>query len=451
MVPSNENVTEGTMYEEQMSIDERYKYLRMMQKRYQEAGREERGQFLSEMEAVTGLHRKSLTRLMNGYLVRKKREKQRGRQYDFELDKALQVISRSMDYPCAERLRPNLGWIAEQLVEHGELEITSQLRQQLEHVSTSTVQRRLKNIVVERKLPRRRPEEANRWRREVPAGRIAWDEKEAGHFEVDLVHHCGISASGQYVHTLQMVDVATGWSERVAVLGRSYLTMQDGFEHILARLPIPVKEIHPDNGSEFFNDHIMTFWYGVSPRLQISRSRPWQKNDNRFIEQKNDTLVRAYLGYRRLDTVEHTILLNHLYDLMCVYYNFFQPVMRLKEKISLPSVDKRLHLKRRFDQACTPLDRLCQTEALDENARFYFKILRKQINPLQLRQKIYTLIRQLLDLPEASDNQTQNVYLTLGLWKNEQKTASYFHIQDDAIFDDVISSFYSYRKERLLQ
>jgi len=159
-------------------------------------------------------------------------------------------------------------------------------------------------MTIERKLPRRRAEEANRWRREVPARRIAWDEQEPGHFEMDLVHHCGISASGQYAHTLQMVDVTTGWSERVAVLGRSYLVMQDGFERILARLPFRVKEIHPDNGSEFFNDHMMTFWYGLSHTLQFSRSRPWHKNDNRFIEQKNDTLVRAYLGYRRLDTVE---------------------------------------------------------------------------------------------------------------------------------------------------
>jgi hypothetical protein len=439
------------MSEERMNIDERYKYIRMMQKRYREAGKEGKGQLLKEMEAITGLHRKSLIRLMNGYIVRKKRGKQRGCEYDKEVDQVLQIISKSMDYPCAERLQPNLVWMADQLKEHGEIEVSPKVRQQLERISVSTVQRRLKYITVERKTSRRRAEEANRWRREVPAGRIAWDEKEAGHFEVDLVHHCGISASGQYVHTLQMVDVATGWSERVAVLGRSYLTMQDGFEHILARLPIVVKEIHPDNGSEFFNDHIMAFWFGVSPKLKLSRSRPWQKNDNRFVEQKNDTLVRAYLGYRRLDTVEQTNLLNHLYDLMCIYHNFFQPVMRLKEKISMPSSDGRYRLKRRFDRARTPLDRLIDMDALDESAQRSLTAIRKQINPLNLRKQIYSLIHHLLNLPEAAQDSIQNVHDTLGLWKCGQQAATHFHNLDYFYFDDVISSLYSSRKECFLQ
>jgi hypothetical protein len=357
-----------------------------------------------------------------------------------------------MDYPCAERLQPNLLWMARHLVEHRELVVSPHVLEKLDQISVSTVQRRLKNLIVERKLPRRRAEEANRWRREVPARRIAWNEQEPGHFEVDLVHHCGISSSGQYVHTLQMVDVATGWSERVAVFGRSYLAMQDGFERILARLPFRVKEIHPDNGSEFFNDHMMTFWYGLSHNLQFSRSRPWHKNDNRFVEQKNDTLVRAYLGYRRLDTVEHTNLLNHLYDLMWIYHNFFQPVMRLKEKSSTPSPSNYFHIVRRFDQARTPMDRLCQTKALDECAIIQLTHLRSQINPLRLREQIYDLIHCLLNLPEAGESRLQKVQATLGLWKCGQQAATHFHNHDD---DDAlaiaITNLYSYRKEPVLQ
>lgn len=447
MIPSNENVTEGMMNEERMTIHERYKYLRMMQKRYQEAGKKERGELLTEMEAITYLHRKSLVRLMNGLVVRKKREKQRGREYGYELDQALGIISRSMDHPCAERLQPNLGWMADQLVEHKELRITAQVREQLDRVSVPTIQRRLSRMKIDRKLPRRRPEEANRWRREVPARRIAWDEKEPGHFEVDLVHHCGISASGQYVHTLQMVDVATGWSERVAVLGRSYLAMQDGFERILVRLPIPVKEIHPDNGSEFFNDHIKAFWFGVSPQLHWSRSRPWQKNDNRFIEQKNDTLVRAYLGYRRLDTVAHTNLLNRLYDLMWVFHNFFQPVMRLEEKIMVATPDKPHHVIRHFDLARTPFDRLLETDVLDEKTREYYLSLRKQTNPLQLRENIYTLIHKLLDMPVADEKQIQSVHATLKMWDSELLLPLSLNPHIDTLFDRI----YSFRKEISIQ
>ena len=439
------------MSEEKMSIDERYKYLRMMQNRYKEASREEKKQLLNEMEVITGLHRKSLTRLMNGYILRKKRERQRGRKYGFEVERVIHVIARSMDYPCAERLQPNLVWMADQLERHGELVIEPQTRNQLKKVSVSTVQRCMKDMSIERKLPRRRAEEANRWRREVPARRIAWDEKEAGHFEIDLVHHCGISASGQYVHTLQMVDVATGWSERVAVLGRSYLTIQDGFERVLARLPFLVKEIHPDNGSEFLNDHIMTFWYGLSHPLQFSRSRAWQKNDNRFVEQKNDTLVRAYLGYRRLDTVEQTNLLNYLYDLMWVYYNFFQPVMRLREKITTPSENNSLRLIRRFDQARTPLDRLRAVNAVDENTQLYLENFRKQINPIRLRDMIYGLIHVLLNMPGADEGHSQDVYQTIGVWKNLPPYDLLSPILEDPYFYQIISWVYSYRKEYVLR
>jgi hypothetical protein len=103
-----------------------------------------------------------------------------------------------------------------------------------------------------------------------------------------------------------MIDVATAWSERVAVLGRSYLVMEDGFQRILSRLPFPVQHIHTDNGSEFLNDHLLRFWEQLGQPVDLSRGRPHHKNDQRFVEQKNDTLVRAYLGYERLDTVMHT-------------------------------------------------------------------------------------------------------------------------------------------------
>jgi hypothetical protein len=111
--------------------------------------------------------------------------------------------------------------------------------------------------------------------------------------------------------------------------------MKDGFSRILVRLPFSVQELHPDNGSEFFNNHMLRFWHGLKPKPQLSRSRPYHKNDNRFVEQKNATLVRAYLGYDRLDTVAQTLVVNQLYDKMWLYYNLFQPVMRLSEKISI--------------------------------------------------------------------------------------------------------------------
>jgi len=416
MVLSKENVTEGAMsVEEKMSIAERYKYLRKMQKRYRQASRKEKGQLLDEMAAVTEMHRKALVRLMNGTLTRQVRRRQRGATYGADVAAAVVVVAESLDWVCAERLQPQLGWMADQLVAHGEMTVTPAVRAKLDHISISTVRRLLDRQPRDRpRLPRQGPQQAHHLRHTVPAGRIPWDETEPGHFEVDLVHHSGPSAAGLYVHTLQLVDVATAWSERVAVLGRSYRVIQDAFGRILARLPFPVLEIHPDNGSEFFNHHLFRFWGETIPGLQLSRSRAWHKNDNRFVEQKNDTLVRAYLGDDRLDTVAQTNLLNDLYALMGLYYNLFQPVMRLTEKTVRPAQNGRAHtVQRRFAPAQTPFDRLWATDALDPHQRDRWLALRQTTNPRQLRRDLYALLDQLFALPNAAPDSTQNVYLTL--------------------------------------
>jgi hypothetical protein len=400
--------------EDKMSIDERRKYLRRMKKRYGQATRKERGQLLDEMEAVTDLHRKSLIRLMNGDLERKPRRKQRGCKYKSDVDDALRVIAESLDYICAERLTPNLVWTAEHLAAHGELETTPQLLDQLGQISVSSIRRRLDRIRQDQpRLPRKGPKRANRVTQDIPMKRIPWDEQEPGHFEVDLVHHCGPSPSGEYVHTLQMIDVATGWSERAAVLGRSYLVMEAAFRCILVRLPFLVREIHPDNGSEFLNHHLVRFFRDTVQGVELSRSRPYQKNDNRNVEQKNSTLVRAYLGYDRLDTVEQTRVLNLLYDKMWLYYNFFQPVMHLVEKTVTPVEGRPTRVKRRYDQAQTPFDRLCATNAISDEDRQKLQALRDQTNPRQLRQEIYDLLDYLFTLPCATPGITEDAYQTL--------------------------------------
>lgn len=399
---------------DKMTFQERDKYLRNMQKRYRKTDKRTKGKLLDEMETVTERHRKSLTRLMGSNIHRKPREGRRGPTYGPQVEYALRVISESLDHICAERLKPNLVWMAHHLSQHGELEISLPLLDKLGKISVSTVRRLLKRAPRDRpRLPRKGPERANRLAREIPARRIPWQEQKPGHFETDLVHHCGVSASGHYVYTLQMIDVATGWSERAATLGRSFLVIQDAFQRILARLPFPVLEVHPDNGSEFINYHLRRFWKKAADNIELSRSRAWQKNDNRFVEQKNDTLVRAYLGYDRLDTVEQTNLLNQLYDLMWFYYNFFQPVMRLKEKTVVPRPGRHARIKRRFDDARTPFDRLCTTGVLDEERRKEFEALRNSTNPRKLREEIYDLIDHIFDLPSAVQGSTQDVFQTL--------------------------------------
>jgi hypothetical protein len=427
IVLSKENVTEGTMsQEERMTIDERRKYLQRMRVRYWQAkNKTERSRLLDEMEAVTELHRKSLLRLINGELARKPRRKQRGKSYGAQVKIAVQRVAESLDYPCAERLQPRLVWMAKHLEAHGEMEITPEVQQQLGRISVSTLRRMLGPVGQEKKRLAHRKEQpgiSNSLRRAVPMRRIAWDEPEPGHIEVDLVHHCGSSADGQYAHTLQLVDVATGWSECTPLLGRSYRAMENAFDCILHRMPFAIKELHPDNGAEFFNAFLMKYWKQHIKGLDLSRSRPFEKNDNRFVEENNFSLVRAYVGYGRMDTVAHIRLLHQLYDQLWLHHNFFQPVMRLQQKTVETD---QFRYRRVYDQAQPPLDRLCATGVLSDKKVDELQTLRDATNPCHLLRRIEQLTDQLFYLPLARHDVTEDVFQTLGLWlPSENKVSS---------------------------
>lgn len=276
------------------------------------------------------------------------------------------------------------------------MRLTPEIEEQLAKISRASVQRLLtKRTQDTYHLPRGGPEQANRVAREIPMGRLPWQIEEPGHFEVDLAHHCGASTAGEYVHTLQMIDVATGWNERVAVLGRSQRAMVAGFRHILERVPFPILRLHPDNGAEFLNDHLIRFWGEEIVGLKLSRSRPYHKNDNRFVEQKNDTLVRAYVGHRRLDTQEQCQALGALYDEMWLYYNLLQPVLHLVDKEVIEN-----RIKRKWDDAQTPFQRVLAKNVLQSEQETKLWSLYAQTNPRQLRREIYWAIARLWDDPK---------------------------------------------------
>jgi hypothetical protein len=378
--------------EDEMTVSERRKYLKRMKGRYLAAKRKERSELLTEMQQVTGLHRKSLTRLMHARsLERKKRASPRGRTYGLEVERVIVRVWESRDYICAERLTPGLLRMAQHLARFEPLGLTSQVEAQLARISRATVARILRTYRSRvRRLPQKGAERANSATKGVPMGRIPWNIKEPGHFEVDLVYHSGDSTAGVHGHTIQLIDVLTGWSERTAVLGRSQQAMEGGFEHILARLPFAVKELHPDNGSEFFNHHLVRFWKDKVSGVQLSRSRPWHKNDNRMVEQKNDTLVRQYLGDLRLDTPEQIAALNALYEDMWLYYNLFQPVLHLWEKTVVG--DK---VVRKWDEAKTPYERLVASAVLSSEQQAQLQQLYEHTNPAQVREAIYRQLEAL--------------------------------------------------------
>lgn len=386
------------MTDDTMTITERRKYLTKMQSRYRSASYGERSWLLTEMEAVTQMHRKSLIRLMGqSSLRRTPRQRQRGKVYGTEIRQVVRIVWESLDCLCAERLTPQLLTTAQHLATFGELALTSEIERQLAQISEATVTRMLVGLPrMIARLPRRAPGQANRVLRNVPMGRIAWQTAIPGAFEVDLVHHSGGSAAGEYVHTLQLIDVATGWSERTAVFGRGQAAMEAGFQRVLDRLPFPIRHLHPDNGPEFFNHHLVRFWGTAITGLTLSRSRPYHKNDNRFVEQKNATLVRAYFGHRRLDQPAQCVALAALYEQMGVYYNLFQPVLHLVGKEVIEG-----KVKRTWDQAQTPYQRLQATGILTPTQATQLAVLHATTNPRLLRQVIHDAVARLWD-PEGN-------------------------------------------------
>jgi hypothetical protein len=325
----------------------------------------------------------------------------------------LGVIYQSYGRICAERLHPNLLALAEQLATHGEVILTESLKEQLASVSLTTVAQRLQRLRQdEPQKPRQVPRSPNPFLQDIPMKRLPWDIAEPGYFEVDLVHHCGASSHGEYVHTLQLIDVFSGWSERIALLGRSYRVMEDGFRRVLARVPFPIRGLHPDNGSEFFNSHMQRFWTS-HPEVEFSRSRPYHKNDNRFVEQKNSSLVRVYVGDMRLDTVAHTQALDRIYQLLWLFNNCFQPTLRLVGKETLPAADGHSARIRRHHTARTAWQRLCDTHACAPQQQALLQLRIEATNPRVLHDQIDALCHALFQLPGKSSEAPENVFDTL--------------------------------------
>jgi hypothetical protein len=396
-----------------MGIDERYQYLRRMQARYQQADRKRRSQMLDAMIIYTGMHRKALIRRLGSDLTRKPRLRERGRTYGPDVDAALRVIWEALDYVCALRLQPNLVSTGKLLARHDELQWTPHLETLLQEISVATVRRHLPPPPHTHR--RRRPRTPqNQYQQKIPAYRIPRDIPDPGHLELDLVHHCGAATLGNYVHTLQLVDVASGWSCRRAILGRSRLAVTDALAFLIPRLPFALRELHPDNGSEFLNEMVLAFLAQDYPDAVPSRCRPARPNDNRLVEEKNGSLIRHYLGDRRLDTVIQTRFLNALYERIETFHNLILPVIKQIDKVWVPATaDRPGYLRRFHDTPRPPLDRLCAI--LGEDCAPCRDLLKQRLdtNPLQPHRAIYRDLDHLFAYPLAVPGHVESTFETL--------------------------------------
>ena len=308
-------------------------YTAAVQGRYLRVSKREKGRILDEFTKVTACHRKAAIRLLHrGNQARANKKHGRPRQYGMAAAEALRVAWEATDRLCSKRLHPFLPELVEILRRNGEQTITAEIEAALCRMSPATIDRLLRPY---RRREGRRPfattKPGSLLKRSIPIKTFAdWQDDHPGFLEIDLVAHCGESTEGFYLTTLSTVDVASGWTEHVGVWGKGQQRVGAAIHRVRQRLPFPLLGLDSDNGSEFINQHL--YAYCQREGITFTRSRPYKKNDSCHVEQKNWSVVRRLIGYDHYSSHAALETLNHLYDLLRLYVNFFQPVMKLESK-----------------------------------------------------------------------------------------------------------------------
>lgn len=370
-----------------MSMQSRREYLLVMHERYCAAvRRSEKSLIVDELVSNLGYHRKHAIRVLAHPPGKgPKRRGTRPIMYREALP-AIRLAWQALNYPCAERLHPVLCATADDLARHGELVLTREAREQLSKISRSTLARRLARLTHPNvSLRNHRHPAPSSLLGQIPVETYAWNESRPGALQVDLVEHNGGHTSGQYAYTLDVVDIVSGWSRRRAVMGRGQRGVFQALDTIIREWPCRPWGLHSDNGSEFMNDHLAR--YTKQHGLAFTRSRPYRKNDNAHVEQRNRQFVRQVVGYDRYDSAAAVQWLNQVYATLDTYANLFLPTQKLVEKSRIAS-----RIRKRHDTAKTPLCRLELMSALDQATSLSLRRLRDSINPLQLHRELNRLL-----------------------------------------------------------
>ena len=366
-----------------MSRKSKWDYLKAIYFRYQKASKPLRAHILDEFCQVCGYNRKYAIRLLSGPAPQKTNTHPKTRRptYGANMIAALTAIWEAAGYPCSARFKALLPlwlpWAVKRLA------LSAQTQKQLLSISPATIDRRLKPK--KRQLKKRlygRTKPGTLLKHHIPIKTDSWNVHTPGFTETDLVSHSGNSASGEFIHSLNVTDIHSTWVETRAVMGKSQIGVLDAMKDIQQALPFKLLGIDSDNGSEFINYHLKTFC--EQNQIQFTRGRPYKKDDNAHIEQKNWTHVRKIFGYERYDSKQALEAMNDLYrNELRILQNLFLPSMKLLEKTRVGS-----KLKRRYDKPHTPLDRLLNCPQPDPLKIQALKNLRDTIDPFALAKRI---------------------------------------------------------------
>lgn len=366
--------------------------VRAFSKEYKRSRKREKTLLLTKLSEATNYSRKHLMEILPKPLTKKRWRRNKTSPY-LTIVKTLKKLWAISNYSCGKRLAPMIPVYLSSLGRFHELpKIRREEKRLLRQISPSTVDRLLVNDRKRINLrSRARTKPGSLLKNQIPIRTFAdWkeEEKRPGFLEIDTVHHCDENNRGDYVYTLDTTDVFTGWNECQAFMGKSERHTVEGLENIRRRLPFPLLGIDFDTGGEFVNWHLIR--YSKRKRITYTRAREEKKNDQNYIEQQNFSVVRRFVGYQRLDTYPQLKILNDLYGLLSDYQNFFQSIMRLKEKVR-----NGTRLTRKYDPAKSAYQRVLDCPDIRPGAKEKLRKRFWKLNPKKLLLEITRLGQKL--------------------------------------------------------
>ena len=363
----------------------RMKYLEKVYKRYRKASKPSKTKILDELCHVCGYSRKyaifKLSQLPLQDRARAGPKRKRRKKYDQQVLEVVERVWKTANYPWSLRLKEILRLWLPWIKRH--FRITPAFEDKLLSISPSTIDRALRDK--KRKLKRRlygRTKPGTLLRHTIPVRTDTWDVERPGFLEADLVSHSGESSHGEFIFSLNLTDIFSSWVETRAVMGKGQAGVCESLESVSEKLPFKVLGLDSDNGSEFINYHL--FHWCDKRSIQFTRSRPYKKDDNAHIEQKNWTHVRKFMGWDRYDSKEALDAMNDLYENeLSVFMNLFQPSVKLIKTVRTGSRKKRI-----YDAPQTPLDRLLCSTYEDKKKLAELEALRERLDPFALSERI---------------------------------------------------------------
>ena len=379
---------------------------------YRKGDKKKRTEIINNLESVLHRSRKSIIRSMNrlmGYKKQNQRMRMRthkrvplqlvrkpGRphKYSAEVDAALAFVWESYNCPCAERLRPEVTEAIRIFMRDREWHFSNKTAKMLEEMSLSTMKRRLVKFAHERGLMRGfSTTRSSELLKEIEIFHGDWNSKPLGYGQIDTVVHSGEKLMGEMVYTVNFIEMHVYWVALRAQLGKSAVATKESIRQINRNLPFQLRGLHPDSGDEFINYEVMK-WVGEinkhrkpEHQIEITRSRPSKKNDNCNVEERNNEIVRKFLGYERYDCSEAVEIMNELYHYIELFMNFFQPTFKLEGKYRKPNGQ----WVKKYDEPKSPFRRLLERDDVSNELKMLLLKKYNTLNPRHLLAKIEAL------------------------------------------------------------